>query len=140
MSLIDTFPIAGQCADGFEPVRDAFAANFRKQGEVGAAFHVLLDGEPVVDLWGGAADAAGTRPWQPDTLVNVWSTTKGWLALAMHLLADRGLLDFEKPVAAYWPEFAAHGKERVLVKHLLTHTSGLPAPSMKVSRMTTADV
>lgn len=132
MSLIDTFPITGHCAAGFEAVHEAFAANFHKQGEVGAAFHVLLDGEPVVDLWGGAADAAGTRPWQPDTLVNVWSTTKGWLALAMHLLADRGLLDFEKPVTAYWPEFGAHGKERVLVNHLLTHTSGLPAPSMKV--------
>ena len=132
MSFIDTFPISGDCADGFAPVRDAFATNFSKHGEVGAAFHVLLDGEPVVDLWGGAADAAGTRSWQPDMLVNVWSTTKGWLALAMHLLAERGLLDFEQPVAHYWPEFAAHGKEQVLVKHLLTHTSGLPAPSIKV--------
>ncbi len=132
MSFIDTFPVTGDCADGFAPVREAFAANFSQQGEVGAAFYVLLNGEPVVDLWGGAADAAGTRPWQSDTLVNVWSTTKGWLALAMHLLADRGQLDFEQPVAHYWPEFAAQGKERVLIKQLLTHTSGLPAPSIKV--------
>ena len=94
--------------------------------------HVTMDGQPVVDLWGGAADAAVSQPWTADTLVNVWSTTKGWLALAMHMLADRGLLDFDAPVAKYWPEFAQHGKESVLVRHILTHTSGLPAPSLKV--------
>ncbi len=132
MAIVDKFPISGSVAHGFEPVRAAFEANFARRGEVGAAVHVLIDGEPVVDLWGGAADAAGTRPWVPDALVNVWSATKGWLALAMHMLAERGLLDFDAPVARYWPEFARHGKDRVLVKHILTHTAGLPAPSVKV--------
>ena len=132
MAITDKFPVSGSVAPAFEPVRAVFEANFTRRGEVGAAVHVILDGEPVVDLWGGAAQAAGTRPWTPDALVNVWSTTKGWLALAMHLLAERGQLDFEAPVARYWPEFAQHGKDRVLVKHLLTHTAGLPAPSLKV--------
>jgi CubicO group peptidase (beta-lactamase class C family) len=132
VAIVDKFSISGSVAHGFEPVRAAFEANFARRGEVGAAVHVLIDGEPVVDLWGGAADAAGTRPWTPDALVNVWSTTKGWLALAMHMLANRGLLDFDAPVVHYWPEFARHGKDRVLVKHILTHTAGLPAPSMKV--------
>jgi CubicO group peptidase (beta-lactamase class C family) len=126
------FPVSGSVAPGYELVRLAFEANFTKPGELGAAVHVIVDGEPVVDLWGGAVDAAGTRPWTPDTLVNVWSTTKGWLALAMHILADRGLLDFDAPVVRYWPEFAQNGKQAVLVRHILTHTAGLPAPSMKV--------
>jgi CubicO group peptidase (beta-lactamase class C family) len=132
MSTKKNFPISGQVATGFEPVRAAFEKNFSSPGEVGAALHVTLNGETVVDLWGGAADAAGTRPWMPDSLVNVWSTTKGWLALAMNLLADRGQLDFDAPVSHYWPEFAQKGKETVLVRHILTHTAGLPAPSVKV--------
>ena len=126
------FPVSGLVVPGFEPVRAAFENNFTQHGEVGAALHVTIAGESVVDLWGGAADHAQTRPWTPDTLVNVWSAGKGWLALAMHMLADRGLLDFEAPVSRYWPEFAQHGKGGVLVRHLLTHTAGLPAPSMKV--------
>jgi CubicO group peptidase (beta-lactamase class C family) len=132
MVMTEKFPVAGSVAAGFEPVRIAFEKNFLTQGEVGAAVHVTMDGKPIVDLWGGAADAAGTRPWMADTLVNVWSTSKGWLAFAMHILAERGLLDFDAPVARYWPEFAQHGKETVLVRHILTHTAGLPAPSMKV--------
>jgi CubicO group peptidase (beta-lactamase class C family) len=132
MKILDKFPISGRVAAGFEPVRTAFEKNFAAHGEVGAAVHVTVNGSAVVDLWGGSADAAGTRTWQPDTLVNVWSTTKGWLALGMHMLADRGMLDFEAPVARYWPEFAQKGKCGVLVRHILTHTAGLPAPSMKV--------
>jgi CubicO group peptidase (beta-lactamase class C family) len=132
MATTEQFPVSGWAAAGFEPVRKVFEDNFVQHGEVGAALHVTLDGAPVVDLWGGAADAAGSRPWEADTLVNVWSTTKGWLALAMHLLAERGLLDFDAPVARYWPEFAQKGKGGVLIRHLLTHTAGLPAPSMKV--------
>ncbi len=126
------FPVQGMVAPGFEPVRDRFNANFEHRGEIGAAIHVTLDGNPVVDLWGGAADAARTQPWAADTVVNVWSTTKGWLSLAMHILADRGLLDFDDPVAKYWPEFVQYQKGSVLVRHFLTHTAGLPAPSMKV--------
>jgi CubicO group peptidase (beta-lactamase class C family) len=132
MTANQTFPVSGTVAAGFEPVRAAFEENFTRQKEAGAALHVIIDGQVVVDLWGGAADQAGSRPWTPDTLVNVWSTTKGWLALAMHMLADQGRLDFDAPVACYWPEFAQHGKDGVLVRHVLTHTSGLPAPSVKV--------
>lgn len=132
MTSIEQFPIQGHVAPGFEPVRAAFEANFRRHNECGAALHVLVDGTPVVDLWGGSADQAQTRAWVGDSLVNVWSTTKGWLALAMHRLADQGLIDFDAPVARYWPEFAQHGKEAVLVRHVLTHTAGLPAPTDRV--------
>lgn len=132
MSTLARFPVQGVVAPGFEPVRIAFENNFRKHGDCGAALHVTLNGEPVVDVWGGSADGAETRAWEPETLVNVWSTTKGWLALVMHMLADQGLLDFEAPVAHYWPEFAQNGKAAVRIRHLLTHTAGLPAPSQKV--------
>jgi CubicO group peptidase (beta-lactamase class C family) len=117
--------VHGHCDPRFSAVRTAFEENFRDRGELGAAVTVLVDGVTVVDLWGGWADAARTRPWQRDTLVNVWSTTKGPVALCAHLLADRGLLDLDAPVAAYWPEFAAAGKEKVLVRHLLSHRAGL---------------
>ena len=90
MTALDRFPVAGSVAAGFEPVRAAFENNFVAHGEVGAAVHVTVDGESVVDLWGGAADAAGSRPWMSDTLVNVWSSTKGWVALAMHRLPATG--------------------------------------------------
>ncbi|MGW7384878.1 serine hydrolase domain-containing protein [Streptomyces sp. NPDC054794] len=118
-------PVHGHCDPRFTAVREAFEENFRDRGELGAAVSVTVDGEPVVDLWGGWADAARTRPWERDTLVNVWSTTKGPVALCAHLLADRGLLDLDAPVADHWPEFAAAGKEKVLVRHLLSHRSGL---------------
>ncbi|MEU1483504.1 serine hydrolase domain-containing protein [Streptomyces sp. NPDC005752] len=117
--------IQGHCDDRFAAVRDAFAANFAERDELGAAVTVLLDGRPVVDLWGGWADGDRTRPWERDTVVNVWSTTKGPTALCAHILVDRGLLDLDAPVAAYWPEFAAAGKESVRVRHLLSHRSGV---------------
>ncbi|MFJ5304536.1 serine hydrolase domain-containing protein [Streptomyces sp. NPDC088350] len=117
--------IDGHCDPRFTAVRTAFEENFRDRDELGAAVTVTVDGETVVDLWGGWADAARTRPWERDTLVNVWSTTKGPVALCAHILADRGLLDLDAPVAAYWPEFAAAGKENVLVRHLLSHRAGL---------------
>ncbi|MFD4778981.1 serine hydrolase domain-containing protein, partial [Streptomyces sp. NPDC058427] len=117
--------IHGHCDERFAAVRDAFEANFRERGELGAAVTVLVDGRPVADLWGGWADGARTRLWEQDTLVNVWSTGKGPTALCAHILADRGLLDLDAPVAAYWPEFAAAGKEAVLVRHLLSHRAGL---------------
>ncbi|MCX4852820.1 serine hydrolase domain-containing protein [Streptomyces canus] len=118
-------PVHGHCDTRFTAVRTAFEENFRDRAELGAAVSVMVGGETVVDLWGGWADAARTRPWERDTLVNVWSTTKGPTALCAHILADRGLLDFDAPVAAYWPEFAAAGKEKVLVRHLLSHRAGL---------------
>ncbi|MFF7795504.1 serine hydrolase [Streptomyces sp. NPDC007991] len=121
----DEAQVHGHCDARFTAVREAFEANFRERGELGAAVAVTVGGEAVVDLWGGWADAARTRPWARDTLVNVWSTTKGPVALCAHILADRGLLDLDAPVAAYWPEFAAAGKEKVLVRHLLSHRAGL---------------
>ncbi|MFF9112146.1 serine hydrolase domain-containing protein [Streptomyces sp. NPDC014805] len=117
--------VHGHCDPRFTAVREAFEENFRQRGELGAAVAVTVGSVTVVDLWGGWADAARTRPWERDTVVNVWSTTKGPVALAAHLLADRGLLDLDAPVARYWPEFAAAGKEGVLVRHLLSHRAGL---------------
>jgi CubicO group peptidase (beta-lactamase class C family) len=117
--------VQGHCDARFTAVRAAFEENFRDRDELGAAVAVTLDGETVVDLWAGWADAAHTRPWERETLVNVWSTSKGPTALCAHILADRGLLDFDAPVAEYWPEFAAAGKESVLVRHLLSHRAGL---------------
>ncbi|MFF8475606.1 serine hydrolase domain-containing protein [Streptomyces sp. NPDC015414] len=117
--------VQGHCDPRFTAVREAFEENFRERGELGAAVAVTVAGETVVDLWGGWADAARTRPWERDTLVNVWSTTKGPVALCAHLLVDRGLLDLDRPVAAYWPEFAAAGKEDVRVRDLLSHRAGL---------------
>ncbi|WP_369255590.1 serine hydrolase domain-containing protein [Streptomyces sp. R35] len=117
--------VQGHCDARFSAVRVAFEENFRDRGELGAAVTVTLGGETVVDLWGGWADAARTRAWERETLVNVWSTSKGPTSLCAHILADRGLLDFDAPVAAYWPEFGAAGKENVLVRHLLSHRAGL---------------
>lgn len=116
--------VHGHCDPRFAAVRAAFEENFRDRGELGAAVSVTVDGVTVADLWGGWADPARTRAWERDTLVNVWSTSKGPTALCAHVLADRGLLDLDAPVAAYWPEFAAAGKE-VLVRHLLSHRAGL---------------
>ncbi|MEU6375741.1 serine hydrolase domain-containing protein [Streptomyces sp. NPDC046909] len=117
--------VDGHCDERFAAVRSAFEENFRDRDELGAAVAVTVGGRTVVDLWGGWADAGRTRAWERDTLVNVWSTSKGPVALCAHILADRGLLDFDAPVAAYWPEFAAAGKEKVLVRHLLSHRAGL---------------
>jgi CubicO group peptidase (beta-lactamase class C family) len=91
-------------------VREAFADNFATRGDVGAAVCVYVEGTPVVDLWGGYANAARTRPWHQDTTVSVASTTKGMVALCTHMLVERGLLDLDAPVARYWPEFAQADK------------------------------
>ncbi|MFD9029700.1 serine hydrolase domain-containing protein [Streptomyces sp. NPDC059567] len=117
--------IEGHCDPRFTAVREAFEANFRTRDELGAAVTVQVHGETVVDLWGGWADGARTRRWDHDTVVNVWSTTKGVTALCAHLLVDRGLLDLDAPVASYWPEFGAAGKETLPVRHLLSHRAGL---------------
>lgn len=117
--------IHGTCKPGFGAVLDAFEANFAEGLEIGAAAAVTVDGEFLVDIWGGDADTDGT-PWQHDTIVNVYSTTKTMAATCMLMLADRGELDFDAPVAEYWPEFAQNGKEGVLVRHVMAHTAGLP--------------
>jgi CubicO group peptidase (beta-lactamase class C family) len=119
--------VQGSCAPRFAAVREAFAEGFAERGERGAAVCVYLDGVPVVDCWGGYADGARTRPWTADTIVSVASTTKGLVALCGHMLVERGKLDLDAPVARYWPEFAAAGKERIPMRWLLSHRAGLPA-------------
>lgn len=120
-----TIDIQGTVTPGFEPVRDAFAANFADAGDVGASFAIWKDGEYLVDIWGGYADAAKTRPWQRDTLPNVWSTTKAVGALCLALLVERGELSYDDPVVRYWPEFGAHGKDKVTVGQAISHQAGL---------------
>jgi CubicO group peptidase (beta-lactamase class C family) len=117
--------INGTVADGYEQVRDAFAANFAERGEIGASVAVVANGEPVVNLWAGWADPAGTQPWQAGTLTNVWSTTKAMTSLCVAILMDRAGLDPDTPVARYWPEFAAAGKADIPLRWVLTHRSGL---------------
>jgi CubicO group peptidase (beta-lactamase class C family) len=119
--------IDGHCDPRFTAVREQFFANFTERGDVGAAVCVYQDGVRVVDCWGGHADAARTRPFGPDTIVSVASTTKGMVALCAHMLAERGKLDLDAPVARYWPEFAAAGKQDIPVRWLLSHRAGLPA-------------
>ncbi|WP_461175308.1 beta-lactamase family protein (plasmid) [Arthrobacter sp. Z1-9] len=110
----------------FEPVRAAFQANFDKGLEVGASVAVAVEGEIVVDLWGGLATEAEDGPrWEQNTITNTWSTTKTMALVSALLLVDRGDLDLEAPVVRYWPEFAAEGKDAILVRHVLSHTSGL---------------
>ncbi len=118
--------IRGATDPRFAAVGDAFAANFDDGLDQGAAFAVVAHGKPVVDLWGGHADAAGIRPWARDSLVTVWSTTKGVVALAIAMLVERGRLDFDAPVARYWPQFAAAGKQHLTVGCLMSHQGGLP--------------
>jgi CubicO group peptidase (beta-lactamase class C family) len=119
--------IHGHCDPRYAAVRDAFAEGFEARSELGAAVAVTRGGEPVVDLWAGHADLARTRPWQADTLVHVYSVTKGMTALCAHRLIERGVLDLDAPAARYWPEFAARGKDAIPVRWLLAHRAGLPA-------------
>ncbi len=117
--------IDGEVAPGFEGVRDAFVRNFDEGHEVGAAFSAYHRGEKVVDLWGGVADQTTGQPWERDTLVMVFSTTKGFTAIAANKLAQEGLLDVDAPVVDYWPEFGANGKDTIPVSYLLSHQAGL---------------
>ena len=119
--------VSGTVTPGFEPVRAAFERNFAEHGDLGAAVAIYRDGQPVVDLWGGVADPEHGRAWEPDTVALVYSATKGVLAAAAHLLVERGQLDLDLPVAHYWPEFAAAGKDAIPVRWLLSHQAGLPA-------------
>lgn len=109
----------------FDHLHEVFSANLASGQELGAAVAVNLDGETVVDLWGGHRNAAKTLPWEKDTIVNVWSTTKEITALAVLMCVDRGLIDLDAPVATYWPEFAQNGKEAIAVRHIMGHTSGV---------------
>lgn len=125
MADFDSPPLDGDCAPGWEPVRDAFLENFRESGEVGASVAVAHHGRLVVDLAGGWVDPEGSAPYVRDTLQLVFSTTKGIAAMAVAMLVDRGLCDYHAPVADYWPEFAVAGKETATVAQLLSHQCGL---------------
>jgi len=118
--------VEGRCDARFAPVREAFAQGFRERGEVGAAVAVTVDGRPVVDLWGGHADAAGTRPFAAHTLVCMMSVAKAVTATCVAMLVDRGRLEWDAPVARYWPEFAQAGKGDIPVRYCLDHRAGLP--------------
>ena len=124
--------ISGNCAGSLGAVKDAFANNFSHNNDVGASVAVVKDGELVVDLWGGHQDVAGTTPWTRDTIINVFSTTKTMSCLALLVLVSRGLVDVDSPVQNYWPEFGQNGKQDVLVRHLLSHTAGVPAWDQRI--------
>ena len=117
--------IEGTCEPRFDAVRTTLSDQIDSGADVGASVAVFLHGEPVVDIWGGWADPEKTTPWERDTITNVWSTTKTMTFLCTLMLHDRGELDYGAPVATYWPEFAANGKELVLVRHVMGHTAGL---------------
>lgn len=125
--------VHGLCEPGFQAVADAFAQTFELPGELGGSVCVFQGARPVVDLWGGHADAARTLSWAEDTLVNVWSTTKGIMALCIARLNDQGLLDNARPVADYWPEFAFGGKQAITVAQLFSHQAGLCGPSRQLT-------
>src|SRR4051794_4562222 len=120
-----TAEVRGECNERYGGVRKVLQDNLNSGADLGASVAVFVDGEPVVDIWGGWADPTRTTPWERDTLVNVYSTTKTMTALSALVLADAGELDFNAPVSTYWPEFAAAGKDAVQVRHLMSHTAGL---------------
>ncbi|HLK25673.1 MAG TPA: serine hydrolase domain-containing protein [Caulobacteraceae bacterium] len=125
--------VAGFVGEKFPAVREAFENNLESGLDIGASFAATKDGQLIVDLWGGWADEAKTRPWEKDTIVNVYSTTKTMTALTALLVADRGELDFGQRVAHYWPEFAQNGKADIKVSHLMSHSSGLAGWEEKVT-------
>lgn len=118
--------VQGHCDPKFEAVKTLLQANLTNGEELGASITLNIDGTNVVDIYGGFKDAAKTQPWEEDTIVNVYSSTKTLISLAVFVLIERGLVDPDEPVAKYWPEFAANGKENVKVRHIMSHTSGLP--------------
>jgi len=123
--LTPVVDVQGTCDARFEPVRDVLAEQLDSGNDTGASIAVDVDGRTVADLWGGWCDEEHRTPWTENTITNVWSTTKTVTNLAALMLADRGLLDPYAPVAKYWPEFAENGKERIEVRHILSHTSGV---------------
>jgi len=121
-----TFPLHGHVAEGFEGVAEAFATNFREEEELGAGCSVVVDGQTVVDLWGGFARADRSAKWDRHSTVCMMSVAKGVTGIAFNMLADRGLVNFDEPVATYWPEFAQGGKEAITVRMILDHTAAIP--------------
>jgi CubicO group peptidase (beta-lactamase class C family) len=126
MTQADATPtISGNCDPRFDVLGDLLSGTLADGSDLGASVAVTIEGELVVDLWGGWLDEEHTKPWQEDTITNVWSTTKTMMSLSALVLVERGLLDVHEKVAAYWPEFAANGKENIEVRHLMSHTSGV---------------
>ena len=118
--------IHGYCDERFAPLRQEFERNFTQRGDVGASFAASVEGEVVVDIWGGHRNEAKSLPWEENTIVNVFSTTKTMTALCALMLIDQGKLDTEEKVSKYWPEYGQNGKENTLVRHFMGHTAGLP--------------
>ena len=131
--------VKGTFDERFSGVVDALRRNFEDPGEVGASVAVMHEGRLVVDIWAGHSDEEQTQPWESDTITNVWSTTKTMTAISALVLADRGELDFFKPVADYWPEFSAKGKENIEVRRLMSHTSGLSGWGKKITMKEVCD-
>jgi CubicO group peptidase (beta-lactamase class C family) len=136
----DHVAVSGSVAPGFERVRTAFVENFTKRHELGGACCVYYRGQKVVDLWGGIRNKDTGEPWQEDTMVIVYSATKGFAAMTLAVAHSRGWLDYEKPIASYWPEFAQHGKEAITVRQLLAHQAGLFALDEPVTRELLSDL
>ncbi len=137
-SSVEEGNVEGTCEPGFGPVADAFRQNFAERGEVGAACSVVSDGKLVVDLWGGHRERSRFRPsrskpWERDTLVTMYSTTKGMAAATMAIAHSRGWFEPDEPVATYWPEFAQNGKESITVRQLLGHQAGLAVIETKIT-------
>lgn len=131
----------GGCVSaGFEAVRDAFAENFSRRHELGGACCVYHRGQKVVDLWGGARNKSTGESWQEDTMVLIWSATKGLAAMTLAVAHSRGWLDYDERVCTYWPEFAQQGKEKITVRQLLAHQAGLFAFDEPVDKSVVADL
>ena len=132
--------VVGHVAPGFEPVRQAFIDNFTRRGEQGGACCAYYRGRKIVDLWGGVRHRETGAPWEEDTMVIVYSATKGLAAMTLALAHSRGWLDYERTVASYWPEFAQHGKDTITVRQLLAHQAGLFALDVPLTRELVADL
>ncbi len=140
MLAVASHPIEGHVSRAFEAVREAFAENFARRGELGGACCAYVHGEKVVDLWGGIRNKQTGEPWERDTMVLIYSATKGLAAMTLAIAHSRGWLDYEERVATYWPEFAQHGKEKITVRQLLAHQAGLFAFDEPVDRSLVADL
>ncbi len=140
MSDTQSAPVSGDVSTGFDEVRDAFTDNFTRRGELGGACCVYYRGKKVVDLWGGIRNEGTGEPWERDTMVIVYSATKGLAAMALAVAHSRGWLDYDERVSAYWPEFAQQGKGRITVRQLLAHQAGLFALDEPVDRDLVADL
>lgn len=140
VATLDRITVEGQVSHGFETVREAFADNFARRGELGGACCAYHRGEKVVDLWGGIRNKDTGDPWEQDTMVLVWSASKGLAAMTLAVAHSRGWLDYEERIATYWPEFAQHGKEKITVRQLLAHQAGLFAFDEPVDQSVVADL